>query len=269
MFNNFQDKIVLITGGVRGIGLSTGLAFAKHGAKCVLTYKWDRGPEELDQIKEEFLFRGYKEPLLVQADVVQEEDVERLMEQMRAYGDTVAVFVSNVAFAPLIRSFEDYTERSLLKSIDYSAWPLISFTKAIKRVLGQYPRYVVGLSSNGPDAYHVNYDFVAASKALLETLVRYLNYRFKEENVMMNIIRARCIRTASLQATCGEEFVPFGEQYNAADIFLEPHEVSDAILALCSGMMDGIRGQVLNVDRGSTFADNIMLYYENRHELGM
>ena len=100
-------------------------------------------------------------------------------------------------------------------------------------------------------------------------MVRYLNYRFRNEEMVINVVRARFVGTESLWATCGPEFEAFGERYNVADLFVEASEVGDAILALCSGLMDGISGQIINVDRGSTFADNIMSYYEHRHTLGM
>ncbi|MCU0318163.1 MAG: SDR family oxidoreductase [Amoebophilaceae bacterium] len=270
MFHSYQDKVVLITGGTKGIGLSTGLAFAKQGAQCVLTYKWERSKTELALLSDAFLSRGYKAPLLVQSDVTQEEDIANLLEQiLLTCGDGVEVFVSNVSFATLTRSLDDYAERFLLKSIEYSVWPIVAFIRAIKQTFGCYPRYVLGLSSNGPDAYHVNYDFVAASKALLETMVQYLNYRFREEGLIINAVRARFVKTESLWATFGAGFEAFGERYNVADLFVEASEVGDAILALCSGLMDGIRGQIINVDKGSTFADNIMSYYEQRHTLGI
>jgi hypothetical protein len=41
------------------------------------------------------------------------------------------------------------------------------------------------------------------------------------------------------------------------------------ILALCSGWMDGFSGQVLTVDRGMTFFDNLMRLYEEREELAL
>ena len=35
----FQDKVVLITGGSRGIGRATAIKFAKLGAKVIVVYK--------------------------------------------------------------------------------------------------------------------------------------------------------------------------------------------------------------------------------------
>ena len=40
MFTDYRDKVVLITGGTKGIGLACGLAFARQGAQVVLTHRW-------------------------------------------------------------------------------------------------------------------------------------------------------------------------------------------------------------------------------------
>ena len=49
MWNDFRGKAVLVTGGTRGIGLATGLAFGRRGADVTLTYKW--GAEDEDAIR--------------------------------------------------------------------------------------------------------------------------------------------------------------------------------------------------------------------------
>jgi enoyl-[acyl-carrier-protein] reductase (NADH) len=51
--------------------------------------------------------------------------------------------------------------------------------------------------------------------------------------------------------------------------FISCEEVSNAILALCSGLMDGVSGQVIMIDRGTTFFDNLMRLYNERDDLSL
>ncbi len=134
----------------------------------------------------------------------------------------------------------------------------------IKEVFDSWPRYVVGLSSCGPDVYHMNYDFAAAAKAVLETLCRYLSHRLFEEECRVNVVRARWVDTESFSATFGDDFKPFVEDLGLPEAFQTPEEIADAVLALCSGWMDGVRGQVLTVDNGTGFFDNTMRMYAER-----
>lgn len=265
--NNFTNKAVLITGGTMGIGLATALAFAKQGAHCILTYKW--GNAEISEVKDHFIKVGGREPLIIQSDVADTEAIEELLTEIKKSHERIEVFISNVSFALLTKNLSDYSEQGLLKSIDYCVWPLIEFTKQINDIFGHYPRYIIGLSSNGPDYYHVNYDFVGIVKSMMETIIKYMNYRLGDKGVNINILRARFVKTHSLWATVGQEFEAFGHKYETPGLFIKTEEVANAILALCSGLMDGISGQVLSLDKGSTFADNIMHYYEEREVLGL
>ncbi|MCK6593292.1 MAG: SDR family oxidoreductase, partial [Polyangiaceae bacterium] len=101
------------------------------------------------------------------------------------------------------------------------------------------------------------------------TLCRYMNYRLFDEDMRINVIRSRSIRTASFEATFGGEFARFAGKFTSERHFLDAEEVAEAALALCSGMMDGVSGQVITVDRGTTFFDNLMRLYEERKELGL
>ena len=263
--NDLRGKCVLITGGTMGIGLATGLAFARQGARVTLTHKWGSADEDL--IRSRFAREGFEWPQIIAADASREEDTEALLSELHRKFDAVDVFVSNVSMALVVKSLDDYTKRSLFKSIEYSAWPFFDYTRRIRAVFGRYPRYVVGLSSGGPDHFHANYDFVAASKALMEVMCRYMNYRLFAEDIRVNVVRARAVRTESLRATFGPEFEDFLDRANMARDFMEPEEVASAILALCSGLMDGVSGQVLMIDRGGTFRDNLMRLYNEREFL--
>ncbi len=266
MVNDTRDKVVLVTGGTRGIGLATGLAFGAQGARVTLTCRW--GAEDEDELRALFARAEAPEPRIVQADVVDDEDTAALIEELGDCGG-VDILVSNVGFAQLVRNLEQYDRRGLLRSIEYSAWPLASYPRALHAAYGRYPRHVVGLSSLGAEHYHLNYDFAGAAKAVLETLCRYLAHRLGPHGCRVNVVRASYVDTESLEATMGPDFVAFMKRFGASGQFVEPEEVADVVLMLCSGLLDGMAGQVLTVDRGATFSDCLMRLYAERQELGL
>jgi 3-oxoacyl-[acyl-carrier protein] reductase len=261
-YRDYTGKAVLITGGTMGIGLSTALAFARSGAHVYITHKW--GTADEDEVLEKFRREKLREPTIIQADVASADDTGRLLGEIRKKHDAIDAFISNVAVALVIRGLDDYTEQSLFKSIDYSAWPMVEHTRRIHEVFGKWPRYVVGVSSGGPDAFYKNYDFAAASKSVLETLCRYLSYRLFDEGVRVNVVRSRLVATENLWATFGREFEPFCDRFNMRRQFVSCDEVGQSIYALCSGFLDAMNGQVVMVDKGTSFFDNLMRLYEER-----
>lgn len=250
-------RVVLVTGGTMGIGLACALAFAAQGARTIVTYRW--GSADMDEVRARFAAVGGPPPLLLEADASQDEDTAALMDAIAKRFERVDVLISNVAFAQRIETFDAYSRRSLHRSIDYSAWPVAAYTQAIKTRFGALPRHVIGMSSPGPDDFFMNYDFVAASKAVLETFCRYMNCRFFEDGTRVNVIRSRMVRTASYDATFGEEFHAFLEALGGFDdCYTTPEEVANVVLMVASGFCDGIGGQVISVDKGFEFFDNLM-----------
>ena len=250
-----------------GIGLETAVALAGAGAACAITYKW--GTADEDEVRARFGAAGASEPLIFRADAASEPDTTDLLAALRGRYERIDIFVSNVSAALVVKDLADYTRRDLYRTIDYSAWPLVHYTREIHRVFGKYPRYIVGLSSTGVDHYSRGYDFMAASKAVLETLCRYLNYRLQQHDVRINIVRSRNIRTQALADTFGADFERFARRFIGDEHFMDASEVARVILALSSGLMDGYSGQILTVDRGMTFFDNLMRLYNERQELAL
>jgi len=64
----------------------------------------------------------------------------------------------------------------------------------------------------------------------------------------------------------GEECVPFIERFDKS-LFVTVEEVANTILALCSGLMDAVTGQVIAVDHGAPFYDNVMRLYGERDRI--
>jgi NAD(P)-dependent dehydrogenase (short-subunit alcohol dehydrogenase family) len=261
----YDGRVVLITGGTRGLGLATARVFAAHGAQLVLTHAWGSADERV--VCSEIVRAGAPAPLIVQADVTRAEDTASLVATVHERFGTVDALISNASVSLVVGSLDDYTERGFLKSMRGGGWPTFEYLTALRRVCGVYPKYVVVMSSDGPDRFTPGYDFVAAGKAVVETMVKYASYRLRDEGVCINALRSRAIKTESFDGTFGEDFYGFLRTFVPEAWFMTAEEVGRAAFALCSGLFDGVSGQTIMVDRGNTFCDGISYLYERRAAL--
>jgi NAD(P)-dependent dehydrogenase (short-subunit alcohol dehydrogenase family) len=244
---DFRDMTVLLTGGTRGLGKAIGLEFARAGANVFLTHRW--GSVDEDALRAEFREQRCTEPTVVECDASDPEANRHLISEIVEQTGAIEVVVSNVAFSKVVDEVADLRRRSLELSLAYSAWPIVDLVQATKEVGGRYPRYVIGISSDGGEVCHPGYDLVGVSKAVLETLCRYLAVRLKGDGVRVNAIRPGFLDTQSSRATFGDAAVEAAHE-RVAGLFVEPSVIAQACVALCSGLLDGLTGQVITVDEG-------------------
>jgi enoyl-[acyl-carrier-protein] reductase (NADH) len=109
----------------------------------------------------------------------------------------------------------------------------------------------------------MHYDIIAASKAALEAMCRYLHQRLREHDSRVNVVRTRFTDTDSLRAITGDAFVPFVEKHSPGT-FTTPDEVGESIVGLCSGLMDAVGGQVITVDHGASIFENFSRLFNER-----
>jgi len=257
---DMTGKSVLITGGTKGIGLASALQFAAAGCRCYLTYKW--GSADQSELFKKFEEIKAHKPVLIEADVSVDQDTDALLEVISKTEKKIDIFISNVGFALRAMSLDDYKKSSLFKTLEYSTWPMIEYPRKMKKKFGSYPSHILGISSDGPDHFYPGYDFVAASKSLMEFFSRYLSIHLFEEGSRVNVIRFGTVKTESFSQIFGEEFFDFLKKRGIPDsMVLTPEECGKAVFALCSGFMNAVNGQIISVDYGMPFRDNAMNDY--------
>jgi enoyl-[acyl-carrier-protein] reductase (NADH) len=256
---DYRDKVVLVTGATRGIGLETALVFAEAGAICYLTYYL--GSIELSKVYEKFEKANLRRPVITRCNAADENETQELLNKIKEKHECITAWIPNVSVAQLIANFDDYHKKSLFQSIEASAWPLFDGIKRINKTFGAYPKYAIGISSVGAERYVHNYDFMSASKNVLETLCKYSNFRLYNEDIRINVVRAGMVNSESLRLTFGDNFMDMTKRYNLDRYYLQPREVANSIFALCSGYLDAISGEIIRVDKGVSFFDTFMRIY--------
>ncbi|RFU26114.1 hypothetical protein B7463_g10223, partial [Scytalidium lignicola] len=101
---SIKGKVIIITGGSRGIGKATAFAFAKAGAKAVVIT--GRTEKTLQDVTDEITRLGAKARYFI-ADVVNKSQIQEVFTKTKAEFGSIGVVVSNAGYLPDSASIRD------------------------------------------------------------------------------------------------------------------------------------------------------------------
>jgi enoyl-[acyl-carrier protein] reductase III len=237
-----QGATVLVTGGSRGIGKAIALRFAELGAARV-AIGYLRNDTAAETTADELRAKG-AEPVLVRGNV----SSERVSREVAELGPLQAL-VHNAATGVIRPALEaedkhwDWTHAA-------NARALLSLARA---TAPQMPEggSIVAISSLGSTRVLEDYVLVGTSKAALEALVRYLAVELAPRGIRVNAVSGGVVDTDALQYfPQQEQMLEWGEKRTPAGRLVEPEDIANAVVFLCSPEAEMIRGHVLVVDGG-------------------
>ncbi len=123
-----KDKVVLVTGGSRGIGAAIAKRLASEGADVAITYVKDA--EAAAKVTKEIEKTGRK-ALAVQADAANPEAVRSAVEQTAKALGRIDVLVNNAGTA-VPNSFENATLNEIDRMIDINVRGVLVATQAAR-----------------------------------------------------------------------------------------------------------------------------------------
>lgn len=241
-----QGKVALVTGSSRGIGKAIARDLAAHGADVVITYRKAGGSseEQAAALRSEVAGMG-RDALVVQADISSRESVRQMVAMTAERFGRLDILVLNAARTPF-KPIEKLFERDIRQLVDTNYIGNIYCIQEALALLRESRGTIVFISSLGSRFYNPSYP-LGSMKAAMESVVRDCAEGLRDYGISVNAVCGGIVKTDSFKVLrhLWEEIDVMPE-----DLFVEPDEIADAVLFLCSPLGRGIRGQTIVVDRG-------------------
>ena len=195
-----KNPVVLITGALTGIGRATAVAFAKQGAKLVVSGR----REELGKELVAELTKLDAEAIFVRADVRREDDVRNLVEQTVARFGRLDIAVNNAGTEGTMGPIVEQSAESYAAIFDTNVLGvLLSMKHELLAMQKQKSGSIVNISSV---AGHVGFPGAAvytASKHAVEGLTKTAALEFAEHGIRVNAVAPGPIETPMINRFTG------------------------------------------------------------------
>ena len=245
-----SKPVVLITGALTGIGRATAVAFAREGARLVVSGRHEKPGQALAA---ELRDLGV-EAAFIQADVRREDEVSRLVDQAVARFGRLDVAVNNAGTEGTPGPLTEFTAESYAAMFDTNVLgTLFGMKHALRVMQAQGSGSIVNISSTMGERGSANMSLYAGSKHAVEGVTKSAAIEAAAFGVRVNAVAPGPTETAMFDRLTGD---PEKKAAFYAAVPLKrggtPEEIADAITFLASDKARFITGQILRVNGGKT-----------------
>jgi len=251
---NLRNQVALVTGGSQGIGAATGVTLAEAGASVAITYNQSES-KAMDVLKEieQRGSRGIALPL----DLRDEGSIRSMASQAKDHFGRIDIFVNNAAVGSA--SVAHYTnhkseDRAMVEINTLGA--LLCVEAVLPVMVEQNYGKIINISSVGggisvfPKFKRSDGMSKAAVAFLSKQIVTdYPHHRIDAFTICPGAVDTRMFRESTLDHLSAQErdalvtSLPMGR-------LIEPQEIADLILFLCSPQAVICRGAVIDASLG-------------------
>jgi NAD(P)-dependent dehydrogenase (short-subunit alcohol dehydrogenase family) len=245
-----SNPVVLITGALTGIGRAAALAFAREGARLVVSGRHeDAGNALVRELRDLGAEAGFS-----RADVRHEDDMRALVDQTVARFGRLDVAVNNAGTEGKPGPVTEQTAESYAAMFETNVLGTLLGMKHELRVMqAQGSGSIVNISSTMGERGAANLSLYTASKHAVEGLTKSAALEAAAFGVRVNAVAPGPTDTAMLDRLTGsvERKAAF---YAAVPLKRggTPAEIADAIVFVASDKAAFITGQIIRVNGGKT-----------------
>lgn len=250
MTPQFLNSVVLITGATAGIGHASALAFAREGARLVVS---GRNAAAGDKLVAQLRALG-AEAEFVRAEVSNEAQVAQLVDFAVQRFGRLDVAVNSAGMEGKSGSIMEQTVDAYTEVFNANALGTFLCLKHELRVMSaQKSGAIVNLSSTMGSRGNAKAPMYVASKHAIEGFTKAVALEAIQHNVRVNAVAPGPVATEMLDRIAGgsQNLSAVAATIPAGRIG-QPDEIADAILFMASTRASYITGQILAVNGGKT-----------------
>ncbi len=238
-----EEKVAIITGGTRGIGLETVRLFCENKAKVVL---FGSRKETVDKAVEILKEEG-KEVEGYYPNLSDFNDVEKVIEEIHNKYGHIDIVVNNAGISAN-KKIEETTSEDFQKIMDLNVNAIFNVTKAVVPFMKENKGGVILNTSSMVSIYGqpsgVGYP---ASKFAVNGLTKSLSRELAPFNIRVNAVAPGITKTDMVASLPKEMIEPLIKTIPLGRIG-EPRDIANAFLFLASDMASYVTGEILSVD---------------------
>ena len=243
-----MNKVVLITGGAKGIGKAIALELARYKYDIVINYLTSK--KEAEALQEKIIQTYSVNCMVVQADVSKEAEVDAMISQIEDKLGGVDILINNAA-VDLSNLFHLKNADEFRRTLDVNVVGAFNCSHRVYHHMmdKEYGRIINISSTNGINTYFpmcIDYD---AFKAELISLTHNLAMQFAPY-VNVNAIAPGFIGTESELDGYDEEFLKMEEEKILVNRYGKPEEVAYLVRFLISEEANYINNAIIRIDGG-------------------
>lgn len=234
-------KVVLVTGGSRGIGAAVCRKFAAEGYTVAINY--EKSEEKAKALADEIGGRAFR------ADVSDYAEVSKMFSEIEAQLGGVNVLVNNAAVS-VVGLFQDMTDGEWERLFGVNVKGVFNCAKrAVGNMLGEQAGSIVNLSSmwgvtGGSCEAHYS-----AAKAAVIGYTKALAKELGPSGIRVNCVAPGTVATEMNAHLSKEDLDALAEETPLGRIGT-PEEIAEAVFFLASEKASFITGEVLNINGG-------------------
>jgi NAD(P)-dependent dehydrogenase (short-subunit alcohol dehydrogenase family) len=245
-----SKPVVLITGALTGIGRAAAIAFAKKGAKVVVSGRRDEAGKEL--VKE--LRSLGTEAEFINADVRKEDEVRNMVDETVARFGRLDVAVNNAAIEGAVGPITNQTAEGFAATFETNVLGVVlSMKHEVRAMQAQGSGNIINISSTYGHKGAAGASMYVGAKHAVEGITKSVALELAKSGIRVNAVAPGPTDTGMLTRFTGtvENKAALVTQVPLGRLGLS-EEVADSIVFIASDEARFVTGHVLNVDGGMT-----------------